>query len=107
MHQYNAGPFPVTEDRNKYIMVVSDYFSKWPETYAIPNQEATTVAKMLIHNNCVSGFGVPVEIYADQGRNFKSNLLQRLTENTDYAVAPAGTWNGRTVVTIFKSKRAR
>ena len=23
-----AGPLPVTEDGNKYIMVVSDYFSK-------------------------------------------------------------------------------
>ena len=45
-----AGPFPVTEDGNKYIMVVSDYFSKWPEAYAIRNQEATTVATTLIDN---------------------------------------------------------
>ena len=42
-----ARPFPVTEDGNKYLMVVSDYFSKWPEAYAIPNQEATTIATML------------------------------------------------------------
>ena len=45
-----AGPFPVTEDGNQYIMVGSDYFNKWPEAYAIPNQEATTVVKMLIDN---------------------------------------------------------
>ena len=45
-----ASPFSVTEDGNKYIMVISDYFSKWPELYAISNQEATTIAKMLIDN---------------------------------------------------------
>ena len=26
-----AGAFPVTEDGNTYIMVVSDYFSNWPK----------------------------------------------------------------------------
>ena len=72
-----ASPFPVTEAGNKYIMIVSDYFSKWPETFAIPNQETTTVAKMLI-NNWISRFGVPMKIYSDQGRNFDSNLFQKV-----------------------------
>jgi hypothetical protein len=26
-----AGPFSITDSGNKYIMVVMDYFSKWPE----------------------------------------------------------------------------
>ena len=26
-----AGPFPVTDDGNQYIMVVGDYFTKWVE----------------------------------------------------------------------------
>ncbi|UYV65106.1 K02A2.6-like [Cordylochernes scorpioides] len=42
------GPFPVTEGGNRYILVAMDYFTKWPEAYAIPNQEATTVAKVLV-----------------------------------------------------------
>ena len=36
-----AGPFPVTDDGNEHIMVVGDYFTKWVEAYAIPNQEVT------------------------------------------------------------------
>ena len=87
MQQYNIGspleiiavdiadPFPVTEDGDKYIMVVSDYFSKWPIPYAIPSQEARTVAKMLI-DNWISRFGVLTELHSDQGRNFESNLFQ-------------------------------
>jgi len=34
-----------SEKGNSYIMVVGDYFSQWKEAFAIPNQEATTVAE--------------------------------------------------------------
>jgi hypothetical protein len=27
-----------------------DYFTKWPEAYATPNQEASTVAELLVTN---------------------------------------------------------
>ena len=64
-----AGPFLMTEDENKYIMVVRDYDSKYPEGYAIANQEATTVAKLLI-DNWVSRIVVPMEMHSEQGRNF-------------------------------------
>ena len=63
----------------KYIMVVSGYFSKWLEAYVIPNQEAMMIAKMLI-DNWISKFEVLMEIHSDQGRNFDSNLFQRITE---------------------------
>ena len=41
---------PVNDDGNRYTMVVGDYFTKWVEAYAIPNQEVTTEAKQLVHN---------------------------------------------------------
>lgn len=72
-----AGPFPQTENGNKYILVAMDYFSKWPEVYAMPNQEATTVARVLV-DNLVCRFGVPLELHSDQGRNFESNIFQEL-----------------------------
>ena len=56
-----AGPFPVTDDGNRYIMVVGDYFTKWVEVYAIPNQEVTTVAKQLVHNFCCR-YGAPMAV---------------------------------------------
>ena len=43
-----AGPFPVTDDGNRCIIVVSDYFTKWLEAYPIPSQKVTTVAKALV-----------------------------------------------------------
>ncbi|CAK1591810.1 unnamed protein product [Parnassius mnemosyne] len=70
-----AGPFPETESGNKYFMVVMGYFTKWPEVFAIPNQEASTVADKLVHE-VFCRFGVPLEIHSDQGRNFESQIFQ-------------------------------
>lgn len=72
-----AGPFPETDAGNKYILVAMDYFTKWTEAYAIPNQEAVTIAKVLV-TEFFSRFGVPLELHSDQGRNFESALFQRV-----------------------------
>jgi hypothetical protein len=36
-----AGPFP----QIAYVLIVMDYFTKWPEAYAILNQNESTVLK--------------------------------------------------------------
>jgi hypothetical protein len=38
-----------------------DYFTKWPEAYAIPDQEALTVADALVTNSFCR-FGIPREM---------------------------------------------
>ena len=38
------GELPETENGNKYILVVPDYFTKWTEAFPMPNMEAATVA---------------------------------------------------------------
>ena len=41
------GPLPVSPSGNSYLLVASDYFTRWVEDYPIPNQEAVTVATKL------------------------------------------------------------
>ncbi|GFW80173.1 retrovirus-related Pol polyprotein from transposon 412 [Trichonephila clavipes] len=43
------GPLPRLSDGNN-ILVVMDYFTKFPEAYPIPDQEASTVAKVLVQH---------------------------------------------------------
>ena len=50
-------PLSVTLQGSEYILVLSDYFTKWTECYAISNQEATTVADKQV-NEFISRFGV-------------------------------------------------
>ena len=42
------GSLPNTINGNRYIFVAVDYFTRWPETYAIPDQEGRTIAQKLI-----------------------------------------------------------
>jgi transposase InsO family protein len=61
-----------------------DYFTKWPEVYAIPNQEATTVAEALV-TNFFCRFGIPRELHSDQGRNFESTILREILQRLGVA----------------------
>ena len=40
-----TGPFLEGPSGNRYILVVGDYFTKWMAAYAVPDQEATTIAQ--------------------------------------------------------------
>jgi len=42
---------------------------KGQETYSFPNQEATTVTRVLV-NEWISRYGAPDAIHSDQGKNF-------------------------------------
>ena len=75
-------PLPQTPRGNKFILVVTDYFTKWTESYAIPNQEATTVAEKLV-SEFVCRFGVPREIHSDQGSNFESKVMTEVCKLLD------------------------
>ncbi|GFY31601.1 retrovirus-related Pol polyprotein from transposon 412 [Trichonephila clavipes] len=72
------GPLSRSSDGNN-ILVVMDYFTKWPEAYPISDQEASTVAKVLVQH-WISRFGVPLQLHSDQGRNFDSAVCKRLCE---------------------------
>ena len=71
------GPLPETPDGNIYILVVGDYFTKFVEAYALPDQTAETVADKLVHEFCLR-YGFPLEIHSDQGRNFESRVFQEV-----------------------------
>ena len=68
-----VGPFPESANGNSYILVISDYFTRWTEAYAIPNQEATTIAQKL--TNEFFRFSIPEQLHSDQGRNFESQVI--------------------------------
>ena len=55
------------------------YFTKWAETYPVPDHTALTVADKIV-DEFKSRFRVPLEIHTDQGREFESQLLSRLCE---------------------------
>jgi hypothetical protein len=74
------GPFkPPSTHGNKYIMVVTDYFSKYVEVAALPDQTAETTADAFLQT-VVRRHGMPKAIVSDRGSNFTSKIFKRLCE---------------------------
>uniref|UniRef100_A0A671PPZ2 Integrase catalytic domain-containing protein n=1 Tax=Sinocyclocheilus anshuiensis TaxID=1608454 RepID=A0A671PPZ2_9TELE len=73
------GPLPETLLKKIYVLIVGDYFSKWTKAYPLPNQEAKTVARVLVEE-LVCRYGTPRSLHSDQGRNFESNLFGELCQ---------------------------
>ena len=71
---------PVTESTvgNKYILVISDYFTRWPEAYPLASTRTEDILWCLEH--FISRHGVPKHIITDQGSNFVSRAAKRLYE---------------------------
>lgn len=57
--------------------VISDYFTKFVEVCAMPNQEAKTSAKVLVEEFWCR-YGIPTELHSDQGRDSESLLFAEL-----------------------------
>ena len=57
--------------------MISDYFTKLTEMFALPDIRAETVAEHVVRG-WVKHYGCPREIYSDQGRQFVSAVFQEM-----------------------------
>jgi len=68
---------PTSSDGSKYILVLTNYFTKRSEAYALPDAEAHTCISAM-YNEFFSRFGIPRQLHSDQGKNFESKLIHEL-----------------------------
>ena len=71
-----VGPLPKSRSGHRYILVVCDYATRYPEAIALKSIEAERVAEELL--KLFARVGLPKEILTDQGSNFTSQLLTEL-----------------------------
>lgn len=71
------GPLKGGTDGQKYVMVMTDAFSKYVELAAIPNKEAETVA-LAILTRWIRAHSCPLEILTDRGREFNNKIMDDL-----------------------------
>ena len=106
------GPLPVTKNKNKYLLVIGDYFTRWMEALPLPDQQAESIARALVYE-FIAKFGAPLEIHTDQGANFGSVLFKevcrllefRKTRSTPYHPSSNGLVErfNRTLARMIKS----
>lgn len=74
------GRFPVSTSGQRWIIVCTDYLTKFAITKALPTGEASEVAKFLIED-VILKHGAPRQIITDRGRCFQSKLVHELTKS--------------------------
>ena len=68
-----VGPLPRSSTGNRFILVICDYATRYPEAIPLRTTDANRIAKELV--KVFARIGVPEEILTDQGTNFTSRLL--------------------------------
>ena len=74
---------------NKYILVYTEYLTKWVEAEGIPDKKAETVAESFVKFVCTHG--IPESLITDQGREFCNELSDIICKKMgiDHRVASA------------------
>ncbi|PAV73798.1 hypothetical protein WR25_20102 [Diploscapter pachys] len=74
VHMDIAGPLPVTENGNRYILTMRDAFTRYLVTAPLPIQSAERIA-IAFMENFVLKYGPPAIVFTDQGSNFRAELF--------------------------------
>ena len=69
-----VGKLPTTRGGNAYVLVITDYLTKWAEAFAVPNQSADVVAQYLLEE-IICRYGVPGELNSDRGSGFLNRVV--------------------------------
>lgn len=71
-----VGPLERSKTGYKYMLVICDYATRFPEVFPLKNIKAKAVASCLVQ--FFSRVGIPKEILTDRGTNFTSKFLQQV-----------------------------
>lgn len=71
-----VGPVERSQAGNRFILVISDYATRYPEAYPLRDVTAKQIASALL--KFFSQVGIPKEVLTDQGTNFMSRTLQQV-----------------------------
>ena len=70
------GPFPKAAGNKRYLLVDTDYFTKWVEVEPLANIRDVD-AKKFVWKNIVTRFGVPHTLISNNGLQFNSKAFKR------------------------------
>ena len=94
--------YPISLSGNTYIIAFVDWFSGWPEAYAVPDKTAETVAHLLLeeifpcHGSCL-------QIVTDNGTKNVNNVVKETLEslNIDHVLTSVYHPHGNAKVERF------
>ena len=65
---------PYSKLGNRYVVVFSEYLTKWVEAFPVPSIEAPVIARLLV-DEIFTSLGAPRTLLSDRGSNFLCSLV--------------------------------
>ena len=65
---------PSMPDGFRYVLCVTDYLSRWAESFPMRDMKAATVARIFVER-IVCVYGSPIEVVSDRGSQFLSDVM--------------------------------
>ncbi|GFT84234.1 transposon Tf2-6 polyprotein [Trichonephila clavipes] len=77
------GPYPASRpERYKFILVITDHFTKWCELIPLRKASAQTIANAFF-NTYIARYGAPISLISDNGPQFISDVFEHLSHRLD------------------------
>lgn len=70
---------PTSSRSNRYIIVATEYLTKWAEAKAVKKADAATTA-LFLFENIVTRYGCPKVIVSDQGSHFINDVIDEFMD---------------------------
>ena len=90
----HAGPLKETVNGNKYMIVATEYVTRWAEAIPVPDKSADGIHRFVM--GLVYRFGACDVLLHDQGREFNNNLVNDVCEALRISVAMSSAYHPQT-----------
>lgn len=94
LHIDFLGPLVTTEEGYKYILLIVDAYSKWPE--AFPLNSSDTKVAWVLYREIFCRYGAPDMLLSDRGQNFLSKLITELCKIFDVTRLRTSSYHAQT-----------
>ena len=76
---------------NRYLLVITDYHTKWAQSYPMAKADTTTTARHLME--WIYQMGPPCRLISDQGTNFLSAAMNDVYDILGIYKAQTTAWH--------------
>ncbi len=78
VHADLFGPLKTLDKGKKFILCITDIFTKYVKLVALPNKEAAYIVAEAIFDKWICRFGTPLDLVTNQGTEFCTRMSQEL-----------------------------